>query len=521
MAVTTLLSNFLSNVREAPLAFSLGASIILLTLLWFWARDELPHAGFPVVGKEKGEWLNTKAKMRYVMNANTILKQGLEKYKGPFQIFASHGPVIVLPPSMMNEIRNDDRLSFLKSAQTLFMPQYPGMETFHSELETHKILLAVIKQSLTQSLNAMTPALASETHTMLHTLISTSKDDWTPIPLVTLAPFMAARLSAKAFLGAPLCHDNAWLDISVTYTINAMRALQRMRQWPSFLRPAVYHFLPEFAVLREQIATARGIIEPEVEARRRDRERGSEKQRPADALDWMAVHAAGKRDFDVTLAQVLMSFVSIHTTSGTLLGLVYDVVGNEGGGWVELLRSEVVEVLREEGGWSKAALYKMKLLDSCLKESQRLHPMNSLFMNREVTTPVTLSDGTCLPKGALIGIPTFPMHDAEEYYDHPGSFDGRRFLELRERDNDTKWQFVTTSPEHFGFGHGKQSCPGRFFASNEIKIIMAHLLLMFDWKFAAGDEPKRLSMVECEFVPDLNQKIWVRPRVPEVDLSAF
>lgn len=31
------------------------------------------------------------------------------------------------------------------------MPQYPGMETFHSELETHKIILAVIKQSLTQS----------------------------------------------------------------------------------------------------------------------------------------------------------------------------------------------------------------------------------------------------------------------------------------------------------------------------------------------------------------------------------
>ena len=66
------------------------------------------------------------------------------------------------------------------------------------------------------------------------------------------------------------------------------------------------------------------------------------------------------------------------------------------------------------------------------------------------------------------------------------------------------------------------SCsPGRFFASNEIKMIMAHLLLMFDWKFAAGDEPKRLSMVECEFVPDMNQKIWVRPRVPEVDLSAL
>ncbi|OJD35989.1 cytochrome p450 [Diplodia corticola] len=548
MAIASLLSSFSSSVREAPLAFSLGASIVLLTLAWCWAKDELPYSGFPVVGKEKGEWLNTKAKMRYVMNANTILKQGLEKYKRPFQILASHGPVIVLPPTMTDEIRNDDRLSFLKSAQTLFLPQYPGLEIFHNDIETHKIVLTVIKQSLTQSLNSMTPILAAEIHSTLQTLLplpATTKDStstFTPIRLATLTPTMAARLSARAFLGAPLCHDPAWLDISVTYAINALGAVQALRSWPAFLRPLVHKwFVPQLRVLREQIATARGIVGPEMRKRRAERaerakRRGVEGEkeeggggggegaaaRPMDALEWMAVQAEreGRADvFDATLAQVLLSFVSIHTTSGTLLGLMYDVVG---AGWADALRSEVVDVLREEGGWSKNALYRMKLMDSCLKESQRLHPMNSLFMNREVTAPVTLSDGTRLPVGAIIGIPTFPMHDPDTaLYDNPGVFDGARFLKLRETDNDTKWQFVTTSPEHFGFGHGKQACPGRFFASNEIKIIMAHLLLMFDWKFEAGDEPKKLSLVECEFVPDVEQKIWVKPRVPEVDLGAF
>lgn len=63
--------------------------------------------------------------------------------------------------------------------------------------------------------------------------------------------------------------------------------------------------------------------------------------------------------------------------------------------------------------------------------------------------------------------------------------------------------------------------PGRFFASNEIKVIVAHLLLMFDWRFAKGDEPKSLSLMDSEFVPDITQKIWVKPRVPEIDIASF
>lgn len=77
MAIQSFFSALVSSAQAAPLPYTLGTVAVLLTLLWYWARDELPYADFPIVGKEKGEWLNTKAKMRYVMNANAILKQGL------------------------------------------------------------------------------------------------------------------------------------------------------------------------------------------------------------------------------------------------------------------------------------------------------------------------------------------------------------------------------------------------------------------------------------------------------------
>ncbi|KAH7012015.1 putative cytochrome P450 monooxygenase [Macrophomina phaseolina] len=523
MTIKSIFFNLISNIKieVTPLTISFGAISILLTAVWYWARDEAPYAGFPIVGKENWEWLNTMAKMRFVNNARSILRKGLEDHQGPFQVFSTHGPVIILPPSMIDEIRNDDRLSFLKATGTLFMPRFSGLEAFHTEYDTHRIFLAVIKQSLTQSLASIVPDMAKGTYAMLNDLFPTTTKDWMPIHLAPLTPLIAARLSAKVFVGEPLCRDSDWLNISVTYTINAMRAILQMRQWPSFLRPLVQYFLPEFGVIRTQIRMARRLIEPELTRRQKMEEHGEKLQqqrsRPADALDWMNLQARGM-PFDKVLAQMLMSFVAIHTTSNTLLALMYDIVSHME--LIEPLRQEVVEALREEGGWTKAALHKMKLLDSCMKESQRLHPMSAILMDRQVTSPVTLSDGTLLPKNAIIGVPTFSMSapDSSFFGANPCEFDGRRFLDRR-KDNDIKWQFVATSSEHYGFGHGKQACPGRFFASNEIKIIVAHMLLMFDWKFAEGEEPKSVSLVESDFVPDEGQRIWARPRVPEVNLK--
>lgn len=46
--------------------------------------------------------------------------------------------------------------------------------------------------------------------------------------------------------------------------------------------------------------------------------------------------------------------------------------------------------------------------------------------------------------------------------------------------DDRQHQFVTTAPDSIHFGHGLHACPGRFFASNEIKVIMIELLQNWD-----------------------------------------
>lgn len=62
-----------------------------------------------------------------------------------------------------------------------------------------------------------------------------------------------------------------------------------------------------------------------------------------------------------------------------------------------------------------------------------------------------------------------------------------------------------------GFGHGQHSCPGRFFAANEIKVALCHLLMKYDWKLSEGCKPEvqRKGLV---LNTDPKTKIMVRRR---------
>lgn len=82
-------------------------------------------------------------------------------------------------------------------------------------------------------------------------------------------------------------------------------------------------------------------------------------------------------------------------------------------------------------------------------------------------------------------------------YEDSKKFDGHRFYNLSQQSGGaTKYQFVSTSNGHIVFGHGKHVCPGRLFASNEVKIILVHLLTKYDLKFPYGktDRPKAMEM---------------------------
>lgn len=103
-------------------------------------------------------------------------------------------------------------------------------------------------------------------------------------------------------------------------------------------------------------------------------------------------------------------------------------------------------------------------------------------------------------------------------YPNAHEFDGYRFLRIREQaGQEHVAQFVSTSPEHLGFGYGRAACPGRFFAANELKIALCHILTKYDLKMGTGSEPRALTH-GFFFIANPVARLTIRRRRAEIEL---
>ena len=112
-------------------------------------------------------------------------------------------------------------------------------------------------------------------------------------------------------------------------------------------------------------------------------------------------------------------------------------------------------------------------------------------MKRSVLEDYTFSDGTTVPAGTIIGISTASVHFDPAVYEDPLKFDGFRFIKMKDRAvldgyPDKNYDAVTVNSESVAFGQGKHACPGRFFASAEIKLLLAHIIVTYDLKLENG-----------------------------------
>jgi ent-kaurene oxidase len=100
----------------------------------------------------------------------------------------------------------------------------------------------------------------------------------------------------------------------------------------------------------------------------------------------------------------------------------------------------------------------------------------------------------------------------------PDQFDGFRFYRERQKPGKTNlYQFAMTDKNTMHFGHGRYSCPGRFFATHTIKILMSYFILNYDIKYPEGkSRPKNFCAHEYVF-PDPKAHVLIRKK--EVPLA--
>ncbi|KAH7040188.1 cytochrome P450 [Microdochium trichocladiopsis] len=490
------------------------ATIVLGTIYSVVTKDR-PVAGIPIASLD-----GKTPRKSWLWHGRELVRLGDDKYSGgPYQVLTGTGPKIILPNRFADEIKNNPQMFMHLAFKKDFFIEYPGFDGHRIGLENDWLIQTTVRTKLTQSLNLITGDLVDETTASLQDVYG-GVDDWETRSLREDVIEVVARLSSRVFLGLPLCRNRRWLEITKSYTVDSFTISFIMRAAPWFMRPLAYWLNPMSARLRKAVRDARNLIDPEVKRRLdivdKAKAAGEKPPKMADTIGWMYDVANGA-NIDYVAGQLSLSMAAIHTTTETTCAIIMDLCDHPE--VVPQLREEVIRVIGE-GGWAKTSLYKLKLMDSFIKEGQRVRPMGTTSMNRLVTEETTLSDGTVLPKGVRIMVATNFMDP--ELYPEPEKFDAARFLKMREREGEEhSWQLVTTTPAHMFFGHGQHACPGRFFAANEVKILLCHLLLKYDFRWAPGEKPVPMQMFETVASTHQDTKVQMRRRVPEIDLDTI
>jgi cytochrome P450 len=163
--------------------------------------------------------------------------------------------------------------------------------------------------------------------------------------------------------------------MSIKYTENVFMTVMTLRMFPRFLHPFVALVLPSYWRIKINLATAKRIIIPIVDRRRQlEALENASYEKPNDLLQWMmdAANPDEGQPHKLAHRQLLLSLASIHTTTMSAAHALYDLCLHRE--YFEPLREEIINELREDHGWQKSTLNKLRKLDSFLKESQRENP---------------------------------------------------------------------------------------------------------------------------------------------------
>ncbi|KAK7438229.1 hypothetical protein VKT23_018160 [Stygiomarasmius scandens] len=381
---------------------------------------------------------------KHFLNAADLIQEGYRKYpNGVFKIPTINGWWVVLnSTNHLNDIRKatDEQFSNAEALDEILSTYY----TVHPNLSKNPYHIDVIRFPLTRNIGAGFGEVHDELKAAFADKIP-STVDWVEFKAYNTMLDIIVRVANRFFVGLPLCRNPDYCDLNIKFTLNVGINSLIINIFPLYLHPIVGYI---FSGRRSALKRMMKHLKPIIEARFRMREQYGN--------DW----------FDKPTFTSALFELAAHPE------------------YVEPLRQEIERIVAREG-WTKAGMGQMKLLDSFLKESARLNGLSSLGDTRKAVKDYTFSDGTFVPAGTWVNAAIWTISRDETYFPGGTEFRPFRFAELRDRDDgkeNTKHQFTNPEEGMSAFGVGRHACPGRFFASTEIKALLAHVLLNYDVK---------------------------------------
>ncbi|KAF9244075.1 cytochrome P450 [Melanogaster broomeanus] len=460
------------------LAGILAAAFVIAKLSRRTNLDAIPTVG-------SSTWLGSWwSGIKFVTNASDIIQEGYKKHKGgTFKVVNMYSWLVIVSGThkavLARWVLTEDLQQTMKFEYTL------GHDVHYNPYHVQ-----FMRSQLTRGLGNLYPAIRDEVVTAFEEVLDLRDNEWKSVPAFAAVQKIVCRTSNRIFVGLPLCRDPDWIDLNVRFTFDVIKGALNfdslvarfMTNVPETNRRAVKHLGP--------------IIEERLKHLEENGNVWADK--PHDLISWLMDEAEGsERTIKAWTQRVLaVNFAAVHTSANSFTQALYNLATNPQ--YIQPLREEVESVVATEG-WSKDALGKMYKIDSFLRESQRIEG--------------NAADGKVIPKGAFLAVAANSTHLDDELYENARKFDPFRFANMRGEDEDgINNQFVSLSPEYLPFGLGRHACPGRYFAANELKSMLAHVVTSYDIKLENSAKPPQNLRIGIAIAANTSAKVMFRKR---------
>ncbi|OBT48819.1 hypothetical protein VE00_00615 [Pseudogymnoascus sp. WSF 3629] len=466
------------------------------------------------------------------VSGGVLIEQYYEKYSKNNEAFIAGGHY-VLPPSVFAAIRKvPDSMANSTPANEDGLVLEPFLGHDNTDI------IHLVRTDIARSVDAMIFPLTSEIHTSLSAFIPPSPptllsgEEWYPLTVHPTTLTAIGRITTRILVGAKYTTLPAWTDTLADFANGIIiQSLLLKHLW----RPIIPWIAPLFNTTR-RVAKLRALILPDVrELLANPLPQGTYPDGEPTVLPMMVNYVLSRPGYaDAEESKVLtgvigrlldLSFAAVDTTTITLTHCIHDLVSHPPSLYTNPILSQARAALAANNGvWTTQALSSLTLLDSFIKESQRLHPIGQLLSQRKVLDPkgVTLmpSEGFAgakpvhLPFGAVTQMPLHGIHMDGGVYEEPGEFRGFRFKGDKVASSQPSDRFMS-------FGHGKHACPGRHLALVVLKLFLLEFLERFEYKEVERPKDWQLGFM-FNAVPDMKTNVWIRPRKEggEVEVGA-
>lgn len=264
--------------------------------------------------------------------------------------------------------------------------------------------------------------------------------EWKSFLAADLCGRIMHRTTSRILVGEELCRNDVYLKTSQSFSnsIFIHGLIMSMLPFRSMLRSAYDFLLVRFHL--RYLRKAMEVILPVVQARFeefQERESLSDHQRPVslDAIEWSLEYSKGSaKEHDphwIALSLLHNIWAGSAAPGGLVTQMVFQVLLEPQ--YLDPLRAEAKAAL-SSGGYTDSALGSMHLMDSLIRELNRVYPTGAITCARTIMKPggFQFHDGLQLPHGTRVAIPALAIQTDEDNFDDPLTVDAFRFSRLRE-----------------------------------------------------------------------------------------